>query len=135
MTETTMNIRLARNKDLRPIYALILEATRRGKILKRSLEDIRRNIHHFWVVEENGQVIACCAIEIYNKKLAEIRSLVVHHGHEKKGIATGLITHCLGVARKRRVYEVLAITDRENLFRRQGFSEQLHGQKALFLRH
>jgi len=26
------------------------------------------------------------------------------------------------------------ITNRENIFKRHGFSEQLHGQKALFLR-
>jgi amino-acid N-acetyltransferase len=129
-----LNIRVARIKDLSIIHALIQSATHRGKILKRSRPDLRKAIRHFWVVEEEGRVIACCALEIYNRKLAEIRSLAVEPGREKKGIATHLIEHCLRQAKRKKIYEVLAITDRENLFRRQGFSEQLHGQKALFLR-
>lgn len=130
----TMTFKRAGKKDLSGIYNLILEATRRGKILKRSRADLARNIHHFWVAEEDGQALGCCALEIYNKKLAEIRSLVVRADQQKKGIATALIDHCLKEARKKRIYEVLAITDRENLFRRHGFSEQLHGQKSLFFR-
>ena len=129
-----MEIRKATVHDIPAVHALILSATKRGKILKRSLPDLRKAIHHFWVIEHEGQVVACCAVEIYNKKLAEVRSLVVSPKHEKKGLATRLVDHCLREAKKRRVYEVLAITDRENLFKRLGFSEQLHGQKALFSR-
>ena len=130
-----MKIRRARVRDIPAIHALVRSATKRGKILKRTPRDIRKALTHFWVVEEEGHgVIACCSIEIYNKKLAEIRSLVVHPARQKMGIATSLIHHCLQKARKRRIYEVLSITDRENLFKRMGFQEQLHGQKALFLR-
>ena len=129
-----MEIRKAKKIDIPTIHSLILSATRRGKILKRSIQDITRNLKHFWIVEEDHRVVACCAIEVYSKKLAEIRSLVVDHGHEKKGIATCLIEKGIQEAKRKKIYEVLAITDRENLFKRQGFSEQLHGQKALFLR-
>ena len=129
-----IKIRKAGEKDVSVIYKLVLDATRHGKILKRSLPDIRQAVHHFWVAEEGGEVIACCALETYNKKLAEIRSLAVMSDKRKKGIASRLLACCLKEAKKKRVYEVLAITDRENLFKRLGFSEQLHGQKALFLR-
>lgn len=129
-----MKIRRAEKKDIPVIYALILSATKRGKILKRSIQDIKKNIRHFFVVEIEEKVVACCAIEIYNKKLAEIRSLVVDSGHERKGIATCLIEKSILEAKKKKIYEVLAITDRDTIFRRHGFSEQLHGQKALFLR-
>ncbi len=127
-------IRKAKVADVAVIFDLVRDATRRGKILKRTRHDIRKNVRHFWVVDQNGDVIACCALEIYNRKLAEIRSLAVAHNQQKKGIATRLVEHCLKQARKKKIYEVLAITDRENLFRRLGFSEQLHGQKSLFLR-
>ena len=132
--DQSLVLRKARVRDLPGIAGLIEVATKRGRILKRTMKDLRKTVRHFWVVERDGAVIACCALEVYNKKLAEVRSLVVHHGEEGKGIATLLIEHCLREARRRKIYEVLAITDRENLFRRQGFSEQLHGQKALFLR-
>ena len=129
-----MILRKATGKDIPQIYDLIATATRRGKILRRSRTDIRRALRHFWVAQEGEELIACCALEIYNRKLAEIRSLAVDPRSQGKGIATSLVDLCLKEARRRRVYEVLAITDRENLFKRKGFSEQLHGQKALFLR-
>src|SRR5438552_4198018 len=111
-----MNIRIAKPDDAPKIYSLILSATKRGKILKRPLREVRKAIRHFWVVEEGSEIVACCAIEIYNKKLAEIRSLVVLPAHQKKGIATKLIAHSLKEAKKKKIYEVLAITDRENIF-------------------
>ncbi len=129
-----MLIRKAKVQDIPVIHGLISSATQKGKILKRSAKDIRKSVRHFWVAEENGRVFACCAIEVYSKKLAEVRSLVVDPKRQGKGLASHLVEHCLGLARKKRIYEVLAITDRENLFKRLGFSEQLHGQKALFMR-
>ena len=127
-------IRSAKIKDVVSICALIGEATNRGKVLKRSAADVRKAIGCFWVIEHDGHLIACGALEIYNKKLAEVRSLSVHHGYEKKGLATQLLQQLLQEAKKKKIYEVLAITDKENLFKRQGFSEQLQGQKPLFLR-
>ncbi len=121
--------------DVPRVYTLIRQATKRGKILKRSLEEIHSAIHHFWVLERENRLVACCALEIYNKKLAEVRSLAVEVKEEKQGLATILLRHCLKEAKTKGVYEVLAITDRENLFKRLGFSEQLQGQKALFLRN
>jgi amino-acid N-acetyltransferase len=129
-----VRIRRAHEGDAAAIYHLIHCATQQGKILKRSRADIRKALAHFWVAEKEDSVIACCALEVYNKKLAEVRSLAVDAGHQRQGIASALLSHCLQTAKKRRVYEVLAITDRQSLFKRSGFSEQLHGQKALFLR-
>ncbi|OGR82573.1 MAG: hypothetical protein A2902_02960 [Elusimicrobia bacterium RIFCSPLOWO2_01_FULL_64_13] len=129
-----MKFRRARKEDVPRIYSLVLAATRRGKILKRSYEDVSRSAHHFWVAEAEGEVVACCAVEIYSKKLAEVRSLAVAPGHEKKGMASRLVDRCVRDARQKGIYEVLVITNRENIFKRHGFSEQLHGQKALFLR-
>lgn len=129
-----MIVRKAHLHDIQSIYQLISSATKRGKILKRTLEDIQKTVRHFWVIEEKEKVVACCALEIYNKKLAEVRSLVVAQSRQRNGLATLLLRRCLRDAKKKEIYEVLAITDRLSLFKRLGFSEQLHGQKPLFLR-
>ncbi len=86
------------------------------------------------MVEDEGVPVACAALEIYNKKLAEIRSLVVAPTHQRKGIARMLIKRMVQLAKKKAIYEVLAITDRDDVFDSHGFSQQLQGQKALFLR-
>lgn len=130
-----MMIRKAEPADVPTIHRLIEKATRNGKILKRTTDDIQHNLPAFVVADEDGAVIGCCALEVYNRKLAEIRSLAVAQERQRKGVATALISHCVKEAERRGVFEVLVITDRQNLFKRHGFSEQLHGQKALFLRN
>ncbi|MBI4217791.1 MAG: GNAT family N-acetyltransferase [Elusimicrobia bacterium] len=129
-----MTIRRASVEDIPQIYRLIQSATRRGKVLRRSVDELRKAVRRFRVIEKENRIVACCALEIYNKKLAEIRSLVVESGESNKGLATQLLDWCLQEAKKKKIYEVLAITDRGNLFKRLGFMEQLHGQKALFVR-
>jgi amino-acid N-acetyltransferase len=129
-----MLIRHANPSDAPVIHRLIAKATKNGKILKRSPGEIQKNLPAFFVAEEDGVVIGCCSLEIYNRKLAEIRSLAVALERQRKGVATDLIERCVAEAARRGVMEVLVITDRQNLFKRHGFSEQLHGQKALFLR-
>ncbi len=127
-------IREAAGKDVDAIVSLINSPHSSGKILKRTRKEIRKALRSFSVVENDGEIIACGALEIYNKKLAEVRSLVVDPRFQKKGVASALLRRLIALAEKKEIYEVLAITDRDNVFTRLGFSQQLHGQKALFLR-
>jgi amino-acid N-acetyltransferase len=129
-----MELRKATSEDVSAIYRLIQKSRKNGKILRRSRADLKKAIPFFWVAEEEGKVVGCCACEIYNKKLAEVRSLAVEAERQRKGIASALVAQCIREAGKRGIYELLVITDRQNLFKKRGFSEQLHGQKALFLR-
>jgi len=129
-----MIIRKAIASDIADIQRLIDKATQNGKILKRKAKEIRANLGAFIVAEEDEILIGCCALEVYNQKLAEVRSLAVAREWQRQGVATELLAACMKAARKRGVFEVLAITDRQNLFKRHGFAEQLHGQKALFTR-
>ncbi len=130
--QADFTVRRATDTDIQRIHDLIMSAE--GRLLKRSQADIRKSIKFFFVVEVQSTIVACCALEIYNKKLAEVRSVVVAPDRQKQGIASAMITRCVDEAKRKGIYEVLAITDSEGVFRRQGFSEQLHGQKALFLR-
>lgn len=102
--------------------------------MKRTRKEIRKALRSFLVAELEGRVVGCGALEIYNKKLGEIRSLVVDPEFRRQGIATELIKRFLEIAKKKEIYEVLAITDRAQVFSPHGFSQQLQGQKALFLR-
>ena len=121
-------------KDAPAIYRLILHVGRRGRVLKRSLSEIGRQINSFFVAKVGPEMAGCASLDVYNRKLAEIRSLVVKVPWEQRSIASALVGRCLREARGTKVYEVLVITDRERLFKRFGFREELHGQKALFYR-
>src|SRR4051812_37969869 len=103
-----MLIRKAIDADIPAIHRLIEKATRNGKILKRSTDDIRRNLGVFLVAEQEGAVIGCCSLEIYNQKLAEVRSLAVAQERQRKGVASALIAASVAAAEKRGIFEVLA---------------------------
>ena len=129
-----MKIRKAKLEDIKEISKLIDEASSYGVLLKRSVEELTEDLQKFWVMTNENVVIACCALDIYSKKLAEIRSMAVKECYQGQGIATKILEFCITEAREYGVYEVLTITNRANIFRKKGFAEQLDGQTALILR-
>ena len=110
------SIREATGKDLPAILTLINKQSNNGKILRRPRKEVRKALRSFCVAEHDGTVVGCGAIEIYSKKLAEIRSLVVAPAFQRQGIATTLIARLIQIAKKKKIYEVLAITDRDDVF-------------------
>lgn len=127
-------IRSAKTTDIPAIKKLIDEAAKIHKVLPRSEAELKTVIHSFFVWEENGTVIGCCSLEVYSKKLAEIRSLVVDKDHRKKGVGKRLVQTCMEKAKNLQIYEVLTITEKDIFFEKMGFNKCLGGQWALFMR-
>src|SRR3989338_4138671 len=98
-------IRKTKLKDLKIIYSLLQEGVNSGKVLERSSREIQKVISSFFVYEKNGKVIGCCSLEIYNQKLAEIRSLVVSSEYRNRGIGSALVKRCLDGERKKGVHQ------------------------------
>ena len=89
--------------------------------------DVLMQVHlpraeEFFIAEENARIVGCCALEVYSKRLAEVRSLAVLPDYRGQGIATELVRRCLEEAKVQDVYEVLTITGATPLFEKQGFS-------------
>ena len=87
----------------------------------------------FFVAEQGKEIVGCCALQIYSRRLAEVRSLAVHADCRGMGVATGLITSCLERARQRKVYEVLAISGVQKLFAKFGFKTFQQEKYALLI--
>lgn len=75
----------------------------------------------FFVAEEDGTIVGCCALEVYSQRLAEVRSLAVLTDHQGRGIGSALVAKCLEEARALGIYEVLTITGATSLFEKHGF--------------
>ena len=110
-----MNLREALPKDSKKIKALI------AKYPKQLIQTNLPRLKDFFVAEKDDEIIACCALQVYSKRMAEIRSLVVDQRYWREGIATKLIKACLKKAKKLKVYEVLSVTGSVLLFENQGF--------------
>lgn len=78
-------------------------------------------VSEFFVAVADRKVIACCALEVYSRRIAEVRSLVVLPKFRGQGIAQKLIARCLDRAKKRKILEVLSITSAVKLFAKFGF--------------
>ena len=126
-------IRKTKLKDLKIIYSLLQEGVNSGKVLERSSREIQKVISSFFVYEKNGKVIGCCSLEIYNQKLAEIRSLVVSSEYRNRGIGSALVKRCLDEARRKGVHQVLSVTDRCDLFERFGFKSEVDEKQAMLV--
>src|SRR5260370_31137256 len=51
-------------------------------------------VSSFLVATVEGRIVGCCALQVYSKRLAEVRSLAVHPDFQKRGIASRLVELC-----------------------------------------
>lgn len=126
-------IRQAKKSDVLEIESLIRLGAKTGRVLSRSGEEIINSIQSFFVYTKDGTIVGCCALDIYSKKLAEIRSLVVSPKFQREGIGSKLIETCIRKAEKLGIYQVLAVTDRQKLFELVGFKSKLNNKQPLFI--
>ena len=127
-------IRKATLKDALSIQLLISTGEYEGVLLYRSLSEIKKLISNFIICEEKGQIVGCIGLDQYTKRIGELRSLYVIPEYRRKGIASLLIESALKRAKELGIYEIITISDKEEIFKKCGFKEKIGKQKALFLR-
>jgi len=127
-------IREARPSDRESLYECISPFIEEGKLLPRTADELDTLLANCFVAEFNGRIVGCAALEVYSKKLAEVRSLAVLPEVQRMGIGKQLVLACINRARERNILEVMAITSAEHFFKSCGFDFTLPGEKkALFL--
>ena len=131
--ERPVAIRQAVADDLVGILKCIEPHVKSGKVLPRTVHELEELIPSYVVAESVNEIVGCAVLEIYSKKLAEIRSLVVSPDFQGLGLGKLLVEACIGQAKKLEILEVMAITSREEFFVSCGFDFTLPGEKkALF---
>ena len=110
-----MKIRAASRADRAAIRALVQMHPK--QVMQSHIPETK----FFFVAEEGNAIVGCCALEVYSKKIAEIRTLSVHKNFHGRGTAKKLVAACVARAKKQRIHEVLAITSAVNLFDKFGF--------------
>jgi amino-acid N-acetyltransferase len=130
-----VKIRTGHDGDIDRLIEFIRPFVEEGKLLPRTFDELEEWLPNCFVAEdEAGNIVGCAALEIYSKKLAEIRSLAVSPLVQGMGIGRGLVQACIDLAREKGVFEVMAVTSSENFFMSCGFDFTLPGEKkALFM--
>jgi amino-acid N-acetyltransferase len=96
---------------------------------------VQRNLPRvasFFVARAGGRLVGCCALQVYSKRLAEVRSLAVHPEFQDRGVASKLVRCCMERAQERGVGELLAVTSQISFFEKLGFATFRREKTAMF---
>jgi len=115
-----MRTRKALLPDAMQIHGLIATYSGDGTVLPRTLAEICENVRDFTVLEE-GPIIGCGALHLYGPHLAEIRSITVAPGNQRRGGGTRLVRALLAEASRHRVTCVCLFTRKPEFFAQLGF--------------
>lgn len=127
-------IRTATHNDIEAIAACIETFVTQGKVLPRTMSELKDLVPSYLVAEIDNTIVGCVVLEVYSQKLAEIRSLVVNSQYQGKGIGKRLVEACVERAKALNILEVMAITSQDEFFQSCGFDFTLPGEKkALFV--
>ncbi|MCA9907879.1 MAG: GNAT family N-acetyltransferase [Anaerolineae bacterium] len=132
-TTTRVIIRKATEADLAAMTELITPFVEQGLLLERTFEELSEWLGTSFIAEVDGKIIGCAALEIYSRKLAEIRSLAVSKDAQGLGVGKALVNACVELAHHHHILEVMAITASEEFFRSCGFDFNTPNlKKAMF---
>ncbi len=107
--------------DVPYIHHLIEQYAAQGNLLPRPMSELYRHLRDFFVVEIDGTVIGCGALEIFTEDLGEVRSLVVADEHKGHGYGQLLVERILEEARMIGLRRVMALTYVPPFFHKLGF--------------
>ena len=114
-------IRKAKYNDVESIQNLMCIFSETGKVLFRSLDEIKENISSFWVYEKNDQLIGVCSLKKDWGRLVELRSLGVDPRYSGQGIGTKMVEASLKEALSTDCDTLFVLTYAVSMFKRLGF--------------
>jgi amino-acid N-acetyltransferase len=125
-------LRAARAEDLAGIQLLI--RANAATLLQRPDEEILEIIDQglWWVIDEDGVIVGTCCLELYSRKIAELRTLAVRDEARGHGYGRMLCERAVAVAKSRNIHQVLVVTSNREFFEGVGFGACLNEKYALF---
>ena len=100
-----------------------------GQLVQKNLP----RVSSFFVATVGDKIIGCCALQVYSKRLSEVRSLAVHPDYQERRVAAKLVECCKQRAREMGIKELFAVTSRTSFFERLGFATFRRERTAMFL--
>jgi amino-acid N-acetyltransferase len=114
-------VRPAAIGDVPIIHHLLEIYAQQGNLLPRTMSELYRHLRDFFVIETDGKVVACGALEIFTEDLGEVRSLVVDDTYKSKGLGRLLVERIVEEARSLGLKRIMALTYVPGFFHKLGF--------------
>ncbi len=114
------------------VLALLEPYVARRKLLRRTIEELDTLLPNGFVAKCDKRIVGFASLEVYSRKLAEVRALVVADDQQGKGIGKLLVDACIQRACEMDIMEVMAISSAEPFFLSCGFEFTLPDEKKAF---
>ena len=114
-------IRPAAIGDVPYIHHLLEIYAAQGNLLPRTMSELYRHLRDFFVVETDGKLAGCGALEIFTENLGEVRSLVVDDAFKGRGFGRLLVERIIEEARVIGLKRLMALTYVAPFFHKLGF--------------
>lgn len=128
----TIEVRPVQDDEQAAVRTLLQPHVEQRKLLRRTIDELETLLPNGFVAVCDAGIVGFATLEVYSRKLAEIRALVVADGQQGKGIGQLLVRACLERARERDIMEVMAISSAEKFFASCGFDFTLPDEKKAF---
>ena len=121
--ESSETIRIATIQDIAGLLALIHPLEQQGSLVKRSREQLEMEIGNYTIIERDGVVIACAALNVYaEENMAEMACVAVHPDYRNSSRGDILLEELQKRARKMRIKQLFVLTTRTvHWFQERGF--------------
>lgn len=116
-----MLLRKAVMSDTESIYNLISNYAEQGILLARTYASIYENLQSFYVAILDNEVIGICSLYIFDRDLAEVRSLAVSPDHKGKGIGKALVQQIINETKNLEITRLISLTYQNTFFSKLGF--------------
>lgn len=115
-------IRKAAVSEVIQIQRILNHYGDKGILLPRSLSELYEHLRDFYVVDEDdGNIIAVCALGLCWEDLAEIRSLAVVEKYQGQNYGTKLVERCIEEAKTLGLKRIFTLTYVPGYFKKLGF--------------
>ncbi len=115
-------VRRARTDDVPSIRALVDTYARDATLLDKATVTLYEDVQEFWVAEQDSRTVACGALHVLWRDLAEVRTLAVDPQLRKTGLGTAVLSRLLDTARELGIERVFCLTFATDFFARHGFA-------------
>ncbi|MBP4133943.1 amino-acid N-acetyltransferase [Gallibacterium anatis] len=121
--ESSEIVRIANIKDIPSLLALIHPLEQQGILVKRSREQLEMEIDHYTIIDRDGVIIACAALNPYfEEKMAEMSCVAVHPDYRNSSRGDILLSHIQKRAIALGIKKLFVLTTRTvHWFQERGF--------------
>jgi amino-acid N-acetyltransferase len=122
MNRGRLTIRRAEAAHAPTLYALITAHIEEGRLLPRSLDELRVHAERFSIAVRGRTIVGCAELAPLSPQVAEVRSLAVAARERGCGVGAQLVDELRHRARLEGFHKLCAFTHAPGYFSQMGFS-------------